>query len=90
MAAMPGRDKLDGGIRANFGRYKGCVRDEWIVLGGDHEHGDTDLGGDAFGADVVVIILGIAIAELRSGDDVVKLAYGSDRSKARDRVTLRK
>ena len=35
---------------------------------GDHEGGHTDLRGDTFCADVIVIILGVAISELRSSD----------------------
>src|SRR5260370_7107415 len=90
MGAMLGRDKLDGGIFNDLCSYEGCIRDKGVILRGDHERGHADLRGDPFRADVFVIILGVAIAELWGRDDVVKLTDGSDRSEAGERVALRK
>src|SRR5438874_12699213 len=89
MAAMLGRQKLNGGILADFGGQEGSVGDEGVVLRGDHQRGQADLSDDAFRADVFVIVLCVAIAELRRGDDVVKLTQGSNRRKAANRVALR-
>src|SRR6267378_4595546 len=90
MAAVLGRDKLDDGILADFGCQERSIGDEGVILRGDHERGQADLGGDAFRADVFVIVLRVTIAELRGGDDVVELTDGSDGSQSGNGVALRK
>src|SRR5437879_10991105 len=89
MAAVLGRDKLDNRIRADFGRQERTKRNEGIILRGDQEHGNADLSGDAFRAHMIVIVLGIAIAELRRGDDVVELTDRANRWQTSDGVALR-
>src|ERR1700704_5681930 len=78
MTAVLRRDKLDGGILIDFGGQEGSVGDEGVILRGDHERGHANLPRDAFRAHVVVIVLRVAIAELRRGDDVIELADRSD------------
>ena len=90
MAAVLGREKLDSGIPADSGGQEGSVRDEGIVLCGDHEHGDADVSRYALRAHMVVIVLGVAIAEMRRGDDVIELTDSPNGSEALHRVALRK
>src|SRR5439155_11332956 len=89
MPSMLGRQKLNGGILADSGGQEGSVGDEGVILRGDHQHGRADLGGDAFRADVFVIVLRVAIAEFWRSDDVIELTHGSNRWKAANREARR-
>ena len=48
--------------------------DEWIVFGDEQECWDADIRDDAQSACAVVIIIGIAVAAVGSGDEIVKFA----------------
>ena|ERR1700741_416104 len=90
MAAVFWGDEADGGNFVDFCGEEARVQYEGIVLGGDEQEGHANLSGDALGADVIVIVLSVAIAKLRCGDEIVELADSSDRSDAVELVALRK
>src|SRR6266571_4765631 len=82
MAAVSRSNKADCGILADLRRLERSVRNERIILRSDHQERHADLSGHALRADVVVIILGIAVAELRCGDDIIELAHRSNLAEA--------
>src|SRR6266850_5384118 len=90
MAAVLGRNKLDGRILVDSGGQERTEGHEGIVLGGDQEQGHADLRRDAFRTHVLVIVLSVVIAELRRGDDVIESTDRPDWSQAGNRVALRK
>lgn len=90
MAAVSRSNKADRRIFADLRRLEGSVRNERIILRGDHQERNADLSGHTLRADVVVIILGIAVAELRRSDDIIKLPDGSNRAEAVEFIALGK
>src|SRR6266849_3583154 len=88
MAAMLRRNKTNRRVVSDFRSGKRSIRNEGIVLRGDHQKRHTNLRGDALGAGMLVVILRVAVAKLRRGNNVIKFAHGSDRTEAVELVAL--
>src|SRR5438874_2353523 len=82
--------KTNRTVVCDFRGAKRGIRNEGIVLRRDHQEGHANLRGDALGACMIVIVLRMAIAELRRGDDVIEFAHRSNPWKPVEPVTLGK
>src|ERR1700674_4856264 len=90
MAAILGRHKPDRGVLGYIGAKKRLVGDEGIVLGGNHQHGHTDLRDNFLRAHGFVILLRIAVAKLGARYLILKSAPRSKGPEAVLRIALRK
>ena len=86
VAATGGGFEGYGGVFADAASKKWGVGDEGVVLGGEDKGGNADGGDDVACAGVLVVVLGIAEAEVGGGDGVVELADGADGAEAVGRV----
>src|SRR5271165_663640 len=81
-------DKLNRGIVLHSGAQEGFIRYEWIVLRGNQQQRYADLCDDTLRPGCFVIFRGILVAELRSGNRVVKLPHGANRPEAIFRISF--
>lgn len=84
MASLSGSQQGDPAVRFDGRLLKRGEGDEGIVLSGDEQGGDANIGQDMSGADALVIVRCAEESSVRRGIGVVELAQAGDRIQRRE------